>query len=69
MGRGKQLTDPADVTTRHYALAMDRRALPLLLASARSIEADETEPLDRLRMQKGVFLLEQRGPDHGARDP
>lgn len=41
---------------------MDRAALPLLLASDRFATADEREPLDRLRMQKGVFLLQMRGP-------
>lgn len=41
---------------------VDRRALPLLLASARFASDAETEPLDRLRMQKGVFLLEMNGP-------
>ena len=37
--------------------------LPLLLASER-FDGDTTgsQPLDRLRMQKGVFLLEMRGP-------
>jgi uncharacterized protein YwgA len=40
----------------------DKRLLPLLLASDFSAAPDETEPLDRLRMQKGVFLLEMRGP-------
>jgi uncharacterized protein YwgA len=42
---------------------VDRRTLPLFIASSRSEGADETEPLDRLRMQKGVFLLERRGPE------
>jgi len=45
-----------------YDEGVDRRTLPLLLASSRSAGADESQPLDRLRMQKGVFLLEQRGP-------
>jgi hypothetical protein len=36
--------------------------LPLLLASERFRSPDEREPLDRLRMQKGVFLLQMRGP-------
>jgi uncharacterized protein YwgA len=40
---------------------VDRRLLPLLLASDRFSDQNETEPLDRLRMQKGVFLLERRG--------
>jgi hypothetical protein len=40
----------------------DRRALPLLLASDRFASGDAGEPLDRLRMQKGVFLLQMRGP-------
>jgi uncharacterized protein YwgA len=35
--------------------------LPLLLASDRCASADEAEPLDRLRMQKGVFLVAMRG--------
>jgi uncharacterized protein YwgA len=41
---------------------MDRRLLPLLLASDACAGQDEGEPLDRLRMQKGVFLLAMRGP-------
>lgn len=41
---------------------MDSTYLPLLLASKVFATDDETEPLDRLRMQKGVFLLTQRGP-------
>jgi len=36
--------------------------LPLLLAADKSATQEETQPLDRLRMQKGIFLLEQRGP-------
>lgn len=42
--------------------AMERDRLPLLLASPRFADANATEPLDRIRMQKGVFLLQQRGP-------
>jgi uncharacterized protein YwgA len=42
---------------------MDKRLLPLLLASDRLASPDEAEPLDRLRMQKGVFLLAMRGPE------
>ena len=42
---------------------MDRRLLPLLLASDRLADQAESEPLDRLRMQKGVFLLTMRGPE------
>jgi uncharacterized protein YwgA len=42
---------------------MDRRLLPLLLASDQLAGPDESEPLDRLRMQKGVFLLAMRGPE------
>jgi len=41
---------------------MDRRLLPLLLASDACAGSAESEPLDRLRMQKGVFLLDRRGP-------
>lgn len=41
---------------------MDRRLLPLLLASDASAGPSEAEPLDRLRMQKGVFLSAKRGP-------
>ena len=41
---------------------VERSHLPLLLASKQFAAADESEPLDRLRMQKGVFLLEMRGP-------
>jgi uncharacterized protein YwgA len=36
-------------------------ALPLLLASERFAPESEFEPLDRVRLQKGVFLLEMRG--------
>lgn len=42
---------------------MNRRYLPLLLASDRFAPSKEQEPLDRLRLQKGVFLLEMRGSD------
>jgi uncharacterized protein YwgA len=41
---------------------MDRQLLPLLMASSKFVDPDESEALDRLRMQKGVFLLENRGP-------
>jgi uncharacterized protein YwgA len=36
-------------------------ALPLLLASDRFAPDQEREPLDRVRLQKGVFLLQVRG--------
>ena len=36
--------------------------LPLLLASPRLSDEAESQPLDRLRMQKAVFLLNQNGP-------
>jgi uncharacterized protein len=39
----------------------DPRDLPLLLASDRFATDGERFPLDRVRMQKGVFLLEMRG--------
>jgi uncharacterized protein YwgA len=42
---------------------VERQALPLLLASSEYIGDNETQPLDRVRMQKGVFLLEMKGPD------
>jgi uncharacterized protein YwgA len=51
------------MATRERGGRMDKRLLPLLLASDRSASPDETEPLDRLRMQKGVFLLAMRGPE------
>lgn len=38
------------------------RHLPLMLASKRFATPDEPEPLDRVRMQKAIFLLERRGP-------
>jgi uncharacterized protein YwgA len=38
------------------------RLLPVLLAADRYGSADESEPLDRIRMQKGVFLFAKRGP-------
>lgn len=40
---------------------MRRHLLPLLLASDAVSSGAETQPLDRLRIQKGVFLLTQRG--------
>jgi uncharacterized protein YwgA len=46
---------------------MDKRLLPLLLASDQCATADESEPLDRLRIQKGVFLLAMRGPAQWSR--
>src|SRR2546430_2749854 len=36
--------------------------LPLLLASDEFASANGPEPLDRLRVQKGVFLLQMAGP-------
>lgn len=36
--------------------------LPELLASSWAAPATETFPLDRIRMQKAIFLLTQRGP-------
>ena len=41
----------------------DRRALPLFLASRSFVAQNETEPLDRIRMQKGVFILTHKGSD------
>lgn len=41
--------------------SMNRSDLPLLLASDRFAGDHELEPLDRLRMQKGIFLLAQKG--------
>ncbi len=41
---------------------MKQTDLPLLLASDDFRPDDEKQPLDRLRMQKGVFLLEKKGP-------
>lgn len=40
---------------------MERVVLPLLLASRAFASEDERERLDRIRMQKGVFLLVMRG--------
>jgi hypothetical protein len=51
----------ATVLSVHHG-CMERQHLPLLLASTQFARSDESEPLDRLRMQKGVFLLEQKGP-------
>ena len=42
---------------------MERAHIPLLLASEQFAAEHELEPLDRLRMQKGVFLLMERGPE------
>ena len=41
----------------------DRRALPLFLASRSFATEGETEPMDRIRMQKGVFILTHTGSD------
>lgn len=44
--------------------AVDRRALPLLLAADDLASEREREPLDRLRLQKGVFIMQMSGsPD------
>ena len=40
---------------------MERVVLPLLLASRSFASQHETQRLDRIRMQKGVFLLVMRG--------
>jgi hypothetical protein len=40
---------------------MDKRHLPLLLASWIFADPNESEPLDNLRMQKGIFLLINSG--------
>jgi uncharacterized protein YwgA len=42
---------------------MDAIALPLMLASDLARTSGEAFPFDRLRMQKAVFLLVQRGSD------
>jgi uncharacterized protein YwgA len=39
----------------------ERRWLPLLLCSSQAGQADGAYPLDRIRMQKAVFLLTLRG--------
>jgi uncharacterized protein YwgA len=36
--------------------------LPLMLSSSALASPDEQYPLDRIRMQKAVFMLVQRGP-------
>ena len=46
-----------------YDRVVERRHLPLLLALPRFEVHEASEPLDRVRMQKGIFLLEQRGPE------
>jgi uncharacterized protein YwgA len=40
---------------------MDKKHLPLLLASGIFANPNESEPLDNLRMQKGIFLLINSG--------
>ena len=40
---------------------MERVILPLLLASRATASENDRERLDRIRMQKGVFLLVMRG--------
>lgn len=42
---------------------MDRDVLPLLFAADWAAPAQTIQPLDRLRMQKGVFLLQEKGPN------
>lgn len=44
------------------AVPWQRWALPLLLCSRGPGASDGDHPLDRVRMQKAVFLLIQRGP-------
>lgn len=41
---------------------VDPDILPLLLASPRVAREDESQVIDRLRMQKAVFLMRERGP-------
>jgi len=43
--------------------SMDRADLPLLLASDLPGAPDARFPLDRIRLQKAIFLLTQRGPE------
>lgn len=43
-------------------LSQHRWFLPVLLCSQRSSQSGESYPLDRIRIQKGIFLLTQRGP-------
>jgi hypothetical protein len=40
---------------------MNREHLPLVIASKELTSPIETEPLDRIRMQKAVFLAEMKG--------
>lgn len=42
---------------------MSEASLALALASTNAARASEKHPLDRIRMQKAVFLLVQRGAD------
>jgi len=49
--------------TRGYGDGVERSLIPLLLASASAVTDRETEPLDRLRMQKAAFLIDMRGPE------
>jgi uncharacterized protein YwgA len=46
---------------------VDREHLPLLVASRKAASDDEKQPLDRLRMQKAVFLLQEKGPESWRR--
>jgi uncharacterized protein YwgA len=39
------------------------RDIPLILASDLAASGEERYPLDRLRMQKAIFLISQRGTD------
>jgi uncharacterized protein YwgA len=41
----------------------DKAILPLLLASDQLAPGAENEALDRLRLQKGIFIMQMGGPD------
>lgn len=50
----------------HDRSAVTPRAWLLLLLSAEALGADGPEELDPIRIQKGMFLLSDRGPARGA---
>ena len=51
------------MATADVSPAGRRWALPLLLCSEEGQDEEGTHPLDRIRVQKGIFLMVQRGSD------
>jgi uncharacterized protein len=62
MSRRDILGYTAACVTAGRLLVVLSAQLPLLLASPRLADPSETQPLDRIRMQKAVFLVNRNGP-------